>query len=56
MADGTQEIVRRNFTFPANYDEKIAKLMKQYGAASKSELLRIALNRLDEDAKQKELT
>lgn len=51
--DGAQKIVRRNFTFPANYDAKIEKLMRMHGAATKSELLRLALNRLEEAAEAK---
>ena len=51
--DGTK-IVRRNFTFPAGFDEKIEKLMAHYGAASKSELLRMALNAMEKEAREEE--
>ena len=47
------KLVRRNFTFPKDYDAKIEKLMKIHGCVSKSELLRLALNTLEEAADAK---
>ena len=53
MADGANlQVVRRNFTFPKEFDAKIEKLMKRYGATSKSELLRVAINRLEEETRK----
>lgn len=43
----SKKFVRRNFSFPKNYDEKIEKLRIRYGCVSKSELLRVAINKLE---------
>jgi Arc/MetJ-type ribon-helix-helix transcriptional regulator len=46
----SQKFVRRGFTFPKDYDAKIERLMKIYGCVSKSELLRVALRKLEDEA------
>jgi len=46
--DGNIKVVRRNFTFPEDFVEKFERLRKKLGATSNSEVLRIALNKLDE--------
>lgn len=42
--------VRRQFSFPKQFDEKIERLMEIHGCESKSELLRVAINKLEEEA------
>jgi Arc/MetJ-type ribon-helix-helix transcriptional regulator len=43
--------VRRQFSFPKLFDEKIERLMEIHGCESKSELLRVAINKLEEEVK-----
>ena len=39
---------RRNITLPADFEERLDRLRKKYGLQSNSELIRYALNRLEE--------
>lgn len=48
----SQKSVKRNFSFPKDYDAKITKLMTQEGCSTKEELFRKSLVKLEEEAKR----
>ena len=44
----TEGFVRKNITLPASFEARLEHLRKAVGAASDSELIRMAINKLEE--------